>query len=157
MILVIGYGNSLRQDDGAGLKLAELLTRACHQADLNAEQLQMQQLAPELAFDIARPNVQAVVFADTRIMAAKSDAGVRIEPLPIGKNQVPVGHCLTPETVLLYTSLLYNRRPASWLATVPGSCFGHGETISDTTRLALASSNGPIRKWLSEVSALLLI
>ena len=125
MILIIGYGNSLRQDDGAGLKLAELLTLACHRSRVQATQLQVQQLTPELVLDIARPEVQAVIFADTRTMASDTDPWVQIKPLPInekpgGKTGI-VGHYLTPETLLLYASVLYNRQPPSWLATVPGS------------------------------------
>ena len=74
VILIIGYGNSLRQDDGAGFKLADLLALACHQSKLQARQVQVQQLTTELVLDIARPDVQAVIFADTRAMASDTDA-----------------------------------------------------------------------------------
>ena len=161
MILIIGYGNSLRQDDGAGLKLAELLALACQQSQLQARQLRVQQLTTELVLDIARPDVQAVIFADTRAIASATDACVQIKPLPINRkpsgNKGVVGHHLSPETLLLYASMLYDRQPPSWLATVPGSNFGHGETMSDITGLALESSYGPIRKWLNQISALRLV
>jgi hydrogenase maturation protease len=156
--LIIGYGNSLRQDDGAGLKLAELLTLACHRAKVQATQRQVQQLTPELVLDIARPDVQAVIFADTRTMASDTDLWVQIKPLPMNEkpndNTGVVGHYLAPETLLLFASMLYGGQPPSWLATVPGSHFGHGETMSETTRLALASSCDPIQKWLKQISAL---
>ena len=129
MILIIGYGNSLRQDDGAGLKLAALLTLACHRSNVQAKQLQVQQLTPELVLDIAQPDVQAVIFADTRTMASDTDPWVQIKPLPInekpGRKTGVVGQYLTPETLLLYASALYNRQPPSWLVTVPGSHFDH--------------------------------
>ncbi len=53
-VLVIGYGNSLRRDDGAGLILAAGLVDAWRTHDLPASLITAHQLSPELADDIAR-------------------------------------------------------------------------------------------------------
>jgi hydrogenase maturation protease len=153
VILVIGYGNSLRQDDGAGIQLANLLVQACHNAALPAELLLTHQLTPELALDIAQSHVKTVTFADTRIAHSSSDSQVRITPLPVAEYADPVGHHLNPATLLVYAQGLYSCQPEAWLATVPGTCFGHGEILSAHTRNALLNASRVIQPWLERVAA----
>ena len=63
--LVIGYGNSLRRDDGAGLLLAASVAADMAAAGEPVRLVQVQQLAPELAEEIAAPHVGGVIFVDT--------------------------------------------------------------------------------------------
>jgi hydrogenase maturation protease len=151
MILIIGYGNNLRQDDGAGGQLAELIEQVCSQAELQTEQIITHQLTPELALDIARPEIQMVIFADTRIARSQADTKIRITPLSTIEATTPVGHHLNPETLLLYSQELYGHRPAAWLFTVPGNSFEHGEGFSSQTEQALQTAGGEIRRWLKQV------
>jgi Ni,Fe-hydrogenase maturation factor len=55
MLLLIACGNSLRQDDSAGLRLAEALAAAWEAAARPIRLVIVQQLTPELALEIARP------------------------------------------------------------------------------------------------------
>ena len=80
MILLIAYGNPLRQDDGAGLRLAERMAERWQAAETPLRHLAVQQLTPELAVEIAQPGVAAVVFVDTRSAAGLADA-VDLTPL----------------------------------------------------------------------------
>ncbi|MEZ4766952.1 MAG: hypothetical protein R2844_00805 [Caldilineales bacterium] len=66
MILIIAYGNSLREDDGAGLVLAEKLEPLLRRFAVDARRIETQQLLPELAAEIAASQPHAVVFVDTR-------------------------------------------------------------------------------------------
>ena len=152
MILIIGYGNSLRQDDGAGLILADTLTQACQARNLPAKCITTHQLTPELAPTIATPETSAVVFVDTRVALPSENApGVQIRTLIADTSSPSLGHHLTPETLLLYAQLLYSRQPAAWLVTVPGINFDHGEELSELTKNALITA--PIDQLLSEFEA----
>ena len=75
MILIIGYGNSLRGDDGAGLLLAEGLEEAWQARQVEVERLAVHQLTPELTLEISREEVTSVVFVDTR-----AELRLRISP-----------------------------------------------------------------------------
>lgn len=58
-ILIIGYGNNLRSDDGVGRYLAEIIEQ--QQLPL-VKALSVHQLTPELVLEIA--DSQAVIFID---------------------------------------------------------------------------------------------
>ena len=152
MILIIGYGNSLRQDDGAGLLLANTLAHACRTRNLPAKCITTHQLMPELAPTIAAQEISAVVFVDTRVVLPSENApGVQIRTLTADTSSPSLGHHLTPETLLLYAQLLYSRKPAAWLVTVPGIAFSHGETLSELSKIALNTAS--INPLLAELDA----
>ncbi len=150
MILIIGYGNSLRQDDGAGLILAQQLEQLCHTLNRPAERISVQQLVPELALDIAAAGVQAVIFADTHAAAGPNPAPqIQITPLSAANVSPSVGHHLSPEVLLLYADRLFGKQLPAWLVTVPGIAFDHGEAISRFTQTALANAHDPILNLLT--------
>ena len=154
MILIIGYGNSLRQDDGAGLLLANTLAHACRTRNLPAKCITTHQLMPELAPTIAAQEISAVVFVDTRIvLPSETEPAVQIRTLTANTSSPSVGHHLTPETLLLYAQLLYSRQPAAWLVTVPGTAFDHGESLSELTKTALKTA--PVNLLLSEIETVI--
>jgi hydrogenase maturation protease len=62
-VLVIGYGNTLRRDDGVGVRAAELLRAEPRFADVHV--LAVHQLTPELAMDIGAASLVIFVDADT--------------------------------------------------------------------------------------------
>ena len=66
MILLIAYGNPLRRDDGAGHVLADRLEKTWRGQGLAVQRLDVLQLTPELATEIADPAVDLVVFADAQ-------------------------------------------------------------------------------------------
>ena len=78
-VLVIGYGNPLRGDDGIGRHAAELL--AGDPPLDGAEVLTSHQLVPELAEDISRASL--VVLIDASLQGEPGSLSVRrIEPHP---------------------------------------------------------------------------
>ena len=76
-VLVVGYGNSLRGDDGIGWHAARLLTDDPRLA--GARVLACHQLVPELAVDVSRAALVVLVDA-----AADGDPGAvsvrRVQP-----------------------------------------------------------------------------
>lgn len=142
MILLIGYGNDLRQDDGAGLILAERLGQAWCNQGVAVKLLPVHQLTPELAAEIAEPDISTVVFVDARVIApGEVDPQVQVQSLNREPLSPSLGHYLDPATLLLYADRLYGRRPSAWLVTVPAADFGYTEDLSRITQQALASAH----------------
>jgi hydrogenase maturation protease len=138
MILIIAYGNSLRRDDGAGLILAEKLEQAWLARQVEVERLEVQQLVPELALEVARDEVSAVVFADTRVVSpAEVTPGLKMYPVQANPSSPSLGHQLDPAVLLSYARLLYGKQPPAWMVTVPGADFDHGEGLSQVAQQAL--------------------
>ncbi len=95
-VLIIGYGNTLRRDDGVGVRAAELLAsdaRLAIDRDLGRIRvLTAYQLTPELALDIGSAAVVIFIDADLHALPGsvsirridpegpRSDAGARAEP-----------------------------------------------------------------------------
>lgn len=141
MILIIAYGNSLRRDDGAGLLLAERLEQAWQACQVEVKRLVVQQLTPELTLEVARAEVSAIVFVDTRVvLPSETEPGVQIYPVNAIQPDPTVGHHLNPAVLLAYTDLLYGKHLPAWLVTAPGVDFGHGEGLSQGAQQALDRS-----------------
>jgi hydrogenase maturation protease len=138
--LIIGYGNSLRRDDGAGLILAERLAAAWEDEGHNVRHILVQQLTPDLAYDITAHDVEAVIFADARFALEESDQErrkIRIEAIPQSFAKTGLGHDMDAAELMTYGELLYRRRPPAWMVTVAGSDFSFGEGLSSDVAVLL--------------------
>jgi Ni,Fe-hydrogenase maturation factor len=140
MLAIIGYGNSLRQDDGAGLIWAQNLAEAFEQAGIFVRQWNVHQLTPELAIDLGDGDITGVIFADTHV--ADGDGRVRFGFIESDALQVSMGHHLCPQTVLALMTCVCDRNLPAWMTSVPGWDFGHGEGVSPKTKLALHAAQG---------------
>jgi hydrogenase maturation protease len=76
--LVIGYGNTLRRDDGVGVRVAELL--AVDPRMEGADILAVHQLTPELAIDVGEATLVVFVDADPSV----EPGAVEVRPLALG-------------------------------------------------------------------------
>jgi hydrogenase maturation protease len=118
--LVIGYGNELRRDDGAGPHVA----RAVASWGLpGVRALAAHQLAPELAEPVA--GAEEVFFVD----AGAGDT-VCVLPVPPEALAQTFGHTSSPQELLALAEALYGRRPRAWLVTVPAPDLDFGEGLS---------------------------
>ena len=128
MWLIIGYGNPLRGDDGAGPLLAKKLAN-----QLSAEQAKIiiaHQLTPELALEIVAAEIHSVLFIDvTRDQSTASD----ISPL-VPDATGSCGHQATPQLLLQLAEQLYNRSVPGWLLTIAGENFSFAEQLSESTQ-----------------------
>lgn len=138
MILIIGYGNTLRRDDGGGVALAKKLHQIWHEQQLHVQIIIVHQLVPELAQDIAHEDVSTVVFVDTRIIDSCMDNhGIEIQPISLQDSSPASNHYMTATTLMTYAHFLYNAHAVALQVTVPGHDFGYGEIFSDITQQAL--------------------
>jgi hydrogenase maturation protease len=128
-ILVIGYGNSLRGDDIAGQRVADLI--ATWELP-NLQALAVHQLTPELAEQLAM--VDLTIFVDA--YAASTGHSVCVHPVELAKTGITTGHWCEPSVLLAITQALFGYHPQSWWVTVPGVNF----EVSD--RLSIVAERG---------------
>jgi hydrogenase maturation protease len=145
-VLVIGYGNPLRGDDGLGPHVAEALAaRGC----TGVRVLTRPQLVPELAADLAAARL--AVFVDTREGPARSVVSmVRITP---GEAEDWTTHRADPRALLALARAIYGRAPAAWWVTVGGLEFGLGEGLSPAAREGARAAVARIEAILREATA----
>ena len=103
--LVIGYGNSLRRDDGVGRSVAEALIADARIPD--ADIRSVHQLMPELALDISRASL--VVFIDATVDLAAGEHDV--EPVAPGGAVSSWTHHVGPEVLGDLARQLYGQAP----------------------------------------------
>jgi hydrogenase maturation protease len=140
-VLVIGYGNPLRGDDGLGWAAAAALFRENKSPDV--EVLPCHQLTPELAS--AMSGAEAVIFVDCAREGSPGDFRcVEIRP-EAGPGTFT--HGLTPSTLLSLTCELFGVCPHVYMLSVCGRCFEAGETLSPDVAAGLPE----LKRVLSEL------
>jgi len=121
-VLIIGYGNDLRGDDGVGPKTVEAVAalelpgvqcRTCHQ------------LTPELAETISRAS--RVVFVDAGVESGES---VEVAALSATEDAAARTHAVSPAALLAMARELYGKCPPAWLVTIPIESTAHGESLT---------------------------
>ncbi len=130
-ILIIGYGNPGRQDDGLGPALAEAVERlGLPGVSVDSDY----QLTVEHAEMAARHRI--VVFADATTDVGESFTWSRIEPHGAGIRFS--SHHLAPADVLTLARDLFSAEPVGYLLVMRGRHFGELEVgLSTEARAAL--------------------
>jgi hydrogenase maturation protease len=124
-VLVIGYGNTLRGDDAAGVKAAELIAQ--HHPEF--EYIYLHQLVPELAEQIGEYDI--VFFIDAQKDIAQTNA--RLIAPSVGADQ-PRTHFISPESLLSLSQQLYQHLPEkAYIIGIPASQFEFSEELSERT------------------------
>lgn len=150
MLLLIGYGNPLRRDDGSGPALAGMLAARGGRDDLRV--ITVQQLVPELAQDLAAADITAVLFLDASVSGCSGENAVSIQPLS-GVSPSPVlGHHFSPAELLCYAELLRGAALPAWQLTIPGIDFGYGEGLSASAEKNLAAAFAKVLVFLRKIT-----
>ena len=125
-VLVIGYGNTLRGDDGFGVAAAEQL-RETEQPD-RVKVLTCQQLTPELASEMSK--VDRVIMID----AARGDTPglITVSKVEPESDLTTFTHELRPSTLLACSQGLYGTCPETFLVSVTGYAFDFSDELSDS-------------------------
>lgn len=143
-VLIIGYGNPLRSDDGVGWYAAVQLFRTS--ASPEVEVLPCHQLTPDLAEVINR--AETVLFLDSAHEGAPGDFRcAEIQPV---EGSPSFTHHLSPQTVLGIARELYGASPRSWLLTICGRNFGPGEILSAEVTRRLPELKTRVRELVTE-------
>jgi hydrogenase maturation protease len=129
--LIVGYGNTLRGDDGVGWHAADRLAddpRVSH-----ATVVRCHQLTPELALDISQASL--VVFVDASVLVAAGEIIVRaIEPT---STDSPSTHHVTPGSLLTLSQALYGSAAPATLVSIGCETLEAGDGLSPVVARAL--------------------
>lgn len=149
MWLIIGYGNRLRGDDGAGPVFAEMLAKRLTAAQ--AQVLSVHQLTPELVLEMIKPETERVLFIDVKRQQCEA---AEISPLLSAPSpESSCGHQLPPELLLHTAENLYARSLPGWLLTLPGRDFSFSEQLSPCAATALETALAPCLSFLNRFKA----
>ncbi|MCP4111466.1 MAG: hydrogenase maturation protease [Desulfobacteraceae bacterium] len=125
--LVIGVGNTLREDDGVGINLVRRL-KVCFPSGLNCIEVYEPDII--LAQEIA--GLDNVLIVDA--IVAEDDRPYRIIPLKPAKSFVPSGgfvtHIFDWSTILAMSKELFAGNPDTKLLGVSAFSFGFSESLS---------------------------
>ena len=151
-LLVVGYGNTLRGDDGVGPRVAEAVEK------LNlpgVRTLVCQQLSPEHADPISR--VRKVVFVDAIVNTddkwqvtsdgktwqatsgrkschpSPDTCHVQFRKLEPGATSQLMAHAADPRTMLALARDVFGHTPEAWWLTIPAVNLDFGEKLSPET------------------------
>lgn len=146
-VLIVGYGNPLRGDDGVGWVIAERLRRL-----LPPEIVTVQthvQLVPELAVDLSK--VDLVVFVDAR--AAEPFGAISCECVDPLLPSSAFSHHSTPNTLLAYAQQFFGKVPQAFLVSINGSDFGYREGLSPSVQASVPKAIEVISNLIGEFLA----
>jgi len=123
-VLVIGYGSSLRGDDGVGVVVAEQLQESLRNKSVKV--LTCEQLTPELAREMSQ--FDRVIIID----AAKGETPGQISVNKIEPDNAAstFTHDLRPSTLLACAEELYGKRPQTFVVSVTGYSFDFSDELS---------------------------
>ena len=125
-VLLIGYGNPSRGDDGVGHYVAkEIRERAVR----NISTLTLCQLGPELAETVK--DYDLVVFVDAQV--SQSAEGLSVVPVEAAYRPSAFTHVMSPASLLALTKALYQKEPQAFIVAVPGYDFDFGTGLCDET------------------------
>ena len=139
--LIIGYGNSLRGDDGIGPAVARALASEAPAA------IDCHQLTPELAECLAE--VELAVFVDA---AVNTKPGIVVvhELQGASARSSALVHSTDPKALLDLTMKLYGRSPRAFLVTIGVSSMALGEVLSEAAAEAFPKAVAAVRRLVSD-------
>jgi len=150
--LVIGYGNTLRGDDGVGPRVAEAIG---HLRLPGVRTLICPLLTPELADQISR--AEKVIFVDAELVAgytlqvAGSGSSnvqpstcnfqpIRWRKLEPSETSQLMAHAADPRTMLALSRDVFGRLPEAWWLTIPAVELGFSEEFSPAVQRSFAEA-----------------
>jgi hydrogenase maturation protease len=125
-VLIIGYGNTLRGDDGVGPRVAEAV------GGLNlpgVRTLMCPLLTPELADPISR--VDRVIFVDAAVDAPQEVQWRKLQPK---ESSQLMAHAADPRTMLALARDVFGHVPEAWWLTIPAVELGFCDQFSPAVR-----------------------
>jgi hydrogenase maturation protease len=141
-VLVIGYGNAGRADDGIGCAVAEAVDAwALPEVSVQVDW----QLNIEHAVDLADCDI--VVFADAAVAGAEPYEFSEITP---SKEIAFTTHSVGPRSVLALCQDLYGRAPRGFLLSVRGHDFAFGAPLTNKAHHNVREALAFLKNWLKQ-------
>ena len=137
-LLVIGYGNTLRRDDGVGSRVADVVAAL---ALPGVRALACALLTPELADPVSRARV--VIFVDAAVDAPRE---VQMRKLAPADTSQIMAHSASPATLLALARDVFGHAPEAWWLTIPAEELGIGEKLSLLAQRGFETAVAEIKK-----------
>jgi hydrogenase maturation protease len=141
-LLLIGYGNTLRRDDGVGPKVAEAVA-ALGLPGVRA--LACPLLTPELAEEVSWANM--VIFVDAAVDAPRE---VQMRKLAPAAGSQLMAHAASPATLLALARDVFGHAPEAWWLTIPVEDLGLGEYLSPLAQRGFELAVEQVKKCAAE-------
>lgn len=145
-ILIIGYGNTLRSDDGAGPRAAQLLDECC--ADDQITVVACHQLTPELAPAVAEAGHLILLDAE---MGGEPGHIRRRELTPEPTGAGIFSHAVDARGLLAMAQSLYGHAPPATALTVSGGSFALGDALTPPVEAALPLLVAAVREIIGSL------
>lgn len=158
--LVLGYGNPLRGDDGAGAAVIERLQRpsplpeaegaAATSPLTKAEEvglLTAHQLMPEHVDELVQAD--HVIFVDASVEVPAGEVRARTVVADTTGEAATTAHHMTPAVLLGLCEAMYARAPAATTIAIGVEAMGYGEALSPTVDRAVDQAVRHIREMLN--------
>lgn len=125
-LLIIGYGNPLREDDGIGWHLAGWLAETL--LDSTIQIIQSHQLFPEYADNLS--NTQKALFIDCKHGSSVGQIAFREINTSAIQSEKATFHHMSIEGILNMTQSLFQHMPKAYVFSVESDQFSHSDTFS---------------------------
>ncbi|MGC8943417.1 MAG: hydrogenase maturation protease [Caldisericia bacterium] len=117
-IVLIGFGNEYRRDDGLGIKLLDLI-------DEEISKIKIQELSIDILDDIK--DFDTVIFID----AALEGEDINFRKIEKETKFSPLTHHISPEELLIWAENINKKSYNFYLLSIRGYDFDFGEEISE--------------------------
>ena len=155
-LLILGYGNPDREDDGVAWHIMRALTIRLglvppeSYEDEFPESAQMDfafhlQLTPEMAEELSGYEYACFIDAHTGNIAEP----VRLIALESEFQHSPFTHHLTPQSLMSMCETIYGKRPEAALLSVLGHRFLFTRELSEATAALVPQAVAQISEWLN--------
>jgi hydrogenase maturation protease len=141
-LLVIGYGNTLRRDDGVGPQVAEAVAAL---ALPGVRTLACPLLTPELAEAAAQASV--VIFVDAAVDAPREVQRRKLAP---AESSQVIAHAASPATLLALARDVFGHSPEAWWLTIPVEDLSMGEEFSPLAQRGFETAVQEVRRRAAE-------
>jgi len=149
-VLIIGYGNLLRSDDGAGRKVVEKLERD-GLPGLSCDFLSCQHLLPEHAAEVT--GYKLVFFIDASLSEDPGDIVLHEISADNGADDTveKFHHCTSPQGVLAAATRLYGTHCRAYLCRIGGRDFRVSDRISPDAHKGVDKAVTEIKKTINNI------
>ncbi len=145
-VLVIGYGNPLRGDDGVGCVIAEELAKRICDPESRVQVVACHQLNPELAEPIAE--TRAVIFIDASVDLKPGE--VRVSSVaPDRFSPAAFAHSMKPSALLATASELFGQAPPAKTVGIGASSFEIGMNLTPAVQGAVRVAVAAVEKEIA--------
>lgn len=121
-VILVGFGNEYRKDDGLGIKLLDLIE------DEKIEKIKVQELSYSVIDDIK--DFDIVIFID----ASLEGEDISFKKIEKKETFSPLTHHLSTEELLIWAEFINKKSYDFYLLSIRGYDFDFGEDLSENAK-----------------------